>query len=135
MLHRKEYVYLISCPDEPWWTNEDPGELINEMTDTATDVTYETMVRHCEGLIDWALSKGYDRRRDQGLTLKDDSYVTFNRGLYDEMRCYFVQWSGIEFIWVHKMDLREHNIEAPIPPWQVEEAPRQPGTWWAKEPW
>jgi hypothetical protein len=131
----KEYVYLISCPDKPWWTDEQPGELIDELCEAATDVSYETLVRHCEGLVDWALSKGYERSKTQGLTLKDDWAVSFHRSIYDGMRCYYVQWSGIEFIWVHELDLRERNIESPLPPWVVEEEAPRIGFLSMKEPW
>ena len=131
----KRYVYLISCPDEPWWTDERQGELINQMTDEAVEVSYSTMLRHCRGMLEWAVSKGYDRTRAQGLTLKDDPYVTFNRGYYDGMRCYFLQWSGMEFVWVHEDDLRAAGIAAPASPWDLPPAPRALRVWHSKEPW
>jgi hypothetical protein len=136
LAHRKEYVYLISCPDRPWWTNRDPGEMIDEMVETATEVSYETMLRHCVGLVEWSLSVGYDRTRHQGLTLKADPHVTFNRSHYDGIRCYFLQWSGMEFVWVHELDLQDRGIEVGTPPWLTElEQPLGPRTWRTTEPW
>jgi hypothetical protein len=136
LMHRKEYVYLLSCPDRPWWTDRDAGEMIDEMVDAATEVAYATMLRNCVGLVEWSLSVGYDRTKQQGLTLKADPYVTFNRGHYDGMRCYFVQWSGMEFVWVHEMDLRERGIEVGTPGWLMEpEEHRGPHIWRTKEPW
>jgi hypothetical protein len=121
----KQYHYLLSCPDRPWWTNEDPGHLIQEMADQAVDVSYERMLRNCVGLVEWALGKGYDRSRTQGLTLKDDWHVGFYQSVYDGMRCYFVRWSGMEFIWVHEDDLAARGLAVAEEP-----EPAVPTAWW-----
>lgn len=74
------------------------AEWIDEMTERAVDVTYRTVLRHCEGLLEWAQSVGYVVRGD-GLKLKDDWHVGFHKSVYRGKPCYYVQWSGIEHIW------------------------------------
>ena len=87
-----KYRYEICCVDST-------GELIDAMKDDAQDVTYRTFRAHCEGVDEWAKSKGYDRRSNQGLTLKADWAVSYHKGIYDGRPCYFLCWSGIEYIW------------------------------------
>ncbi len=118
-----DYVYLLACPDTPWWPIEDgPGELINELQEGAVPVKYQTLRRHCAGLADWLLWKGVVSDRHGMVKALERSYfVSFKKGLYDGMPCYFVDWSGIEFIWVHEDVLEERGIEPPVPPWEVEQ--------------
>jgi len=63
------------------------------------EITYGTMLRHCQGLLTWAKAHGYDLRKDQGLTLRLDCHVTFHKSHFEGRPCYYLQWSGIEFIW------------------------------------
>lgn len=69
------------------------------MCDAAVDVTYRTVLKHCEGLLDWAKGIGYEVY-GPGLKLKDDWHVGFHKSTYNGKPCYYVQWSGIEHIWV-----------------------------------
>lgn len=86
------FQYEMSCI-------EADGDAINKMKEDAEKVSYRNFLSHCEGVIDWALSKGYDRNKRQGLTLKDDWHVGYYRSTYQGRPCYFLCWSGIEFIW------------------------------------
>jgi len=119
----KDYVYTIACPDAPWWkTSKSPGESINDMQEIATQVNYETMRRHCEGLGTWLLWKGVvTDRHGMVEALKRSYFVSFNKSFYDGIPCYFVDWSGIEFIWMAQWKLDEDGIEARVPPWEVEQ--------------
>jgi hypothetical protein len=92
---RKDYHFETTCVAST-------GELINEMTEQATEVTYETMSKHCEGFLDVAYELGYERssRQGHGLTLKRDWAVSYWKSFYDGLPCYYFVWSHIEHIWV-----------------------------------
>lgn len=95
----KDYVYLTCCVDI-----EEPQEVdsLRCMVELSTGVTYQTVQRHCQGLAEWAISKGYGNPR--GLTLKKDWAVSYHKSTFLKMPCYYVRWSAIEFIWVRKGD-------------------------------
>jgi hypothetical protein len=88
----KPYTFETNC------VNSD-GESIQEMVDAATETTYETMVRNCEGLLEWAVGQGYERRSNKGLTLKNDWHVAYHRSTFRGKPCYFLVWSAIEYVW------------------------------------
>jgi len=119
---QKRYVYLLACPDMPWWPiDTHPGNLINELQENSVFVKYSTMRRHCEGLVDWLLWKGVvTSTHGMVQAFEQASWIAFKKGVYDGMPCYFVDWSGIEFIWVLDSALEDRDIEAPTPPWDVE---------------
>jgi hypothetical protein len=122
----KDYVYMIACPDMPWWPmNKSAGEQINDMVEVSVPVTYETMRRHCEGLADWLLWKGVVTDR-YGMVprLKASPWVSFRKSWYDGIPCYYVDWSGIEFIWMDRWALESNGVEIPIPPWERGVDPR-----------
>jgi len=92
----RDYSYLTSCV-------ESTGQLINEMRDDdlRREVTYETMLKHCD-LLDWSLEHGYELRTSSGhgLTLKNDWSVSYYKSFYCGVPCYFLVWSAIEYIWI-----------------------------------
>ena len=73
------------------------AELIGAMRDSPHDrvLTYSEFRGAVEGLNTWAWRHGYDK----DLKLKNDWAVSFHESVYDGLRCYYLQWSGIEFIW------------------------------------
>lgn len=79
------------------------GDDINEMRDDdrMLDVTYETMLRNCRGLLEWAQDHGYELRENigSGLTLRNDWSVGYHKSFYQGRRCYYLVWSAIEWIW------------------------------------
>lgn len=95
MTPRKRYQYHTNCVSST-------AEAIDDMTENARGVTYETVRKHCEGLRQWAESLGYSpaSNRGCGLTLKDDYAVSFHKSRYEGKPCYYVRWSAIEYIWV-----------------------------------
>jgi hypothetical protein len=122
----KSYVYMLACPDPPWWPiSESPGELINDMVEVSVPVTYETMRHHCEGLVDWLLWKGVVTDR-YGMVprLKASDWVSFQKSWYDSIPCYYVDWSGIEFIWLERLTLEANGIPIRVPPWERGVDPR-----------
>lgn len=89
------FRYETCCVDSTY-------ELISDLKDGAEDVDFSELLEHCEGVQDWAASKGYEGLRtgdSEGLCLEDDWSVSFCRGTYDGRPCYFIVWSGIEYIW------------------------------------
>jgi len=92
---RKRYQYRTSCVSST-------ATAIHDMVDNARDVTYETVRKHCDGLLAWAESLGYSTasNRGCGLTLKNDYAVSFHKSKYKGKPCYYVRWSAIEYIWV-----------------------------------
>ena len=87
----KQFNYVTCCVDSD-------GESINGLVDAATVVTYRTMMLNCNGLLPWAKAHGY-AKRGPGLTLRADWAVTFHKSKYRGKPCYYLQWSGIEYIW------------------------------------
>jgi len=112
---------MIACPDMPWWPmSKRAGEQIQDMVDVSKRVTYETMRKHCEGLVDWLLWKGVvTERRGMVQALKESDWITFNKSNYDGIPCYYVDWSGIEFIWMQREFLEDEGIEIREPPWEM----------------
>lgn len=95
----KRFRYATSCV-------ESNGDAINEMRHHSAmqNVSYRTMLKHCDGLLDWAEEHGYDLWRNaadsHGLTLRDDWAVSYHKSFFENRRCYYLVWSGIEHIWV-----------------------------------
>jgi len=87
------YHYHTNCVNST-------AKLIDDMTDDAIDITYRTMFKHCPGLLDWAVGVGYERDSRRGLTLKNDYCVSYHRSNYGGLRCYYVCWSAIEYIFI-----------------------------------
>lgn len=92
----KPYVYLTCCVDST-------ADKITDMVNAAVDVTYNTFRRRCDPQTCDVL-RHYERDSRKGLTLKNDSMVTYHASYYAGVPCYFVQHSRIEFIWVRRED-------------------------------
>jgi len=73
------------------------AELIDEMCDQAEDVEWGEILENCAEVEDWVASLG---PYDEWFHITDDDHVSFHKSRYDGQDCYYVQWSGIEFIWV-----------------------------------
>jgi len=103
-----EFHYQTCCV-------ESDAESINALCDAAEDVSYEELVANCVGVDEWAVTKGYDIDREQGLVLEDDWHVSFCKSTYQGEPCYYIQWSRIEYIWLR---------QAPVAGWGYGSAPR-----------
>lgn len=89
------YKYLTCCVESDY-------ESISRMTDSAEQIDFDTFVAECSGVANWAASKGYEglRKEDSdGLTLEEDWHLSYWESEYQEEHCFFLQWSGIEYIW------------------------------------
>jgi hypothetical protein len=93
----KRFYYEAACPDL-----YDRVEALEAMTETAVESSYDQMVRHCAGLLDWAVDHSYERHPNHGLTLKDDWHVAYYRSTFEGRKCYYLVYSAMEFIWCEK---------------------------------
>ena len=80
---------------------ESTAELIDALTDdeVAVEISHDEFATAVEGLDEWATSKGYELDPEDGLTLVADWHVSYHRSVYDGRPCFYLRWSGIEFIW------------------------------------
>ena len=90
----KPYTFYTNCIHAD-------GDSIYEMRTQAVEVSYRTMLARCEGVVDLSVSLGYERRRNQGsgITLKNDWHVGYYKSAYQGKPCYYLTYSGIEYIW------------------------------------
>lgn len=90
----KTYTFETTCI-------EARGKDILAMRDSATKVTYRTMLKHCVDMLHVAQRLGYIVR-GQDLKLKDDWCVSYHRSKYRGKPCYYFVWSGIEHIFTRR---------------------------------
>jgi hypothetical protein len=88
----KEYHYNTNCVNSN-------GRDIQRMTDNSVAVTYDTFLKHCEGVQEVAAQLGYAGHPRAGLTLKQDWHVGYYRSTFRGKPCYYMVWSAIEYIW------------------------------------
>jgi hypothetical protein len=93
----KSHVYLTCCVDST-------AAKVNEMTEAAVEVTYDTFARHCDPR-ECGVFAFYERDARNGLTLKNDSMVSYHRSTYNGVPCYYVCHSCIEYVWVPRGDV------------------------------
>ena len=75
------------------------ADAVNNMTDKAVQVSLNTMRRRCAKINEWAKNYGYAIGRENGLHLKNDWHVRYYRSVYEGKTCYYIDWSGYQFIW------------------------------------
>jgi len=91
---KKTYEYKTCCVNAS-------GRDIENMVDSAIEITYNTFRKHVPSIIIFARENGYATgRHKKGLRLKDDYAVSFHRGKYRGKRCYYIRHSAIEYIYV-----------------------------------
>jgi len=93
---QKPYVYETCC------VRCESAEDLHDMVEAAKDSTYQTVLRNCSGLLEWATSLGYEKSSKQGLTLKNDQYVGYSKSVFRGKACFYVYHSHIEYIWVKR---------------------------------
>jgi hypothetical protein len=78
------------------------GDAIREMIERSTQISYRTFRRYVS-IKEVSEMLGYRRageRHYRGrLTLNKDWAASYYKGEYLGQPCYFVRWSGIEYIW------------------------------------
>lgn len=83
----KPFVYYTCCVDCG------NGEAINNMTDTALDITEKTFFKYVSRSEVQAML-GYNRE----FPISKDWHVSYHKGVYKDIPCYYLVWSGIEYI-------------------------------------
>lgn len=75
---------------------------LHAMMDAAIDITFKTFAKHC----DWralAQQLGYAVGPAKGLLhIKDDYTVHFKRSKWKGKRCYYIDWSRIEHVFLEQ---------------------------------
>ena len=91
---RRKAEYLTCCVNST-------AKLIDDMTDQAREITYRTARRNIsrKAFTDFEKWMTYDTGGERGgLRLKDDWHVTYHKSRYKGIPCYYIQHSGIEYI-------------------------------------
>ncbi len=90
----RKYQYLTNC-------TASTAELIEDMVEEAIEITWRTFrdrvylaeLKDLFPVYDWT---------GPGLHIKDDYAVSFYRSMYAGVRCYFVDYSRIEYIFTYR---------------------------------
>jgi hypothetical protein len=98
-----DHVYKCNCT-----TYGVKGIDINKMKDMSRSVTYETMKKHCDidGILEKCFPGIYAKRKNDGLTIKNDWHIRYSKSYYKGQPCYYFTHSGIEYIFVRRGDER-----------------------------
>jgi len=91
----RPYKYLTNGTEEK-------AVHIHEMQDhdALRKVTYETMRRNCEGLVEYGIRYLYYKQR--GDTMRKDEWNGYYKSFFRGRPCYFLEWRGVTYIWVQK---------------------------------
>ena len=88
------YQYETNCVNST-------AKLINDMLDVGKEINHRTFFKY----VDWKYVSsmlGYALHPKQGLMLSQDCLVTYGKSVYNGRKCYYIQWSAIEYIWVER---------------------------------
>jgi len=99
----KSFRFITTCVNSTY-------ELLDVMGDHEIQITWRTFLKHVPITEVKNLFPGYSYRGETynpdtgeltiGFHIKDDIGVSFHRSVYDGVRCYYLVWSAIEFIFV-----------------------------------
>jgi hypothetical protein len=87
------YVLVTTCAGAD-------GDDIQDMIDNSIEVTYPTILHHCEGFKEWIRSMGYGRGKRRWI--QNDWSVSYHKSHYKGRPCYYVKHSAIEYVWVKR---------------------------------
>ena len=92
------YTFLTSCIG----VSQDDVPDLDKMIDDGESMTHDEfkLALGWKMLDEWAVGQQYDLDPEEGLTLAQDWHVTYQRSEWKGTPCLFLQWSGIEFIWL-----------------------------------
>jgi hypothetical protein len=76
-------------------------EDITLMTEIAIDITYKTFLKHVSFIDLSDLFPFYGTHPKQGLLMiKNDWHVSYHKSMYKGKRCYYIEHSGIDYIFI-----------------------------------
>ena len=103
----KEYTFFKDCCQFDI-TDDVMMDALHECIDNMREVTWRTFIRNVP-VSEIRCHKSFDHYRwvtavsgDTGFHLKDDWAVRFARSTFMGRRCYVIEWSAIEHIWLDK---------------------------------
>lgn len=98
MKSKKEFKYETNCISAM-------GEDINEMKSKAKEITYKNMLRYVgKPFLKLQHELGYDdplsrvSKSRKPLKMRNDWAVSYWHSIYKGIECYYLRWSGIEYI-------------------------------------
>ena len=96
MYKGRQFRYRTNC-------THSTAEAIDAMTEAEVPITWNTFLRHCpieeiRYIFNW-----YDYHGEGGLHLKDDWCASFHKSTYRGTPCYYIEHSGIEYIWTQEL--------------------------------
>jgi len=88
----KPFKFIGNCADLD-------ERLLADMIEHADEVTYDEMAENCD-LRPFEDKLAYEQDPKNGLTLKNDTHVSYWRSRYDGRPCYYHTHSSYEWVWV-----------------------------------
>ena len=79
-------------------TNPPNVDHLMSMVDDALEISRQTFILHVKQSKLNELFPDYCKRKDQGLTMRDDWHISYHRSMYNKQRCYFLVHSAIEYV-------------------------------------
>lgn len=99
----KPYVFLTSCVDAK-------GEDITHMVGLAASCTLGEVEHNCS-LSAFKEAIGYSTGfGDDRLPIEQDHHISFGRSYYKGVACYYIDHSGIEYIWVNARSWKAEKV-------------------------
>lgn len=96
-MSKQRYQYTTNCTE---MQGDDVDALIR-LKETATEITYAEFMANVDNRQVRELFPNYDwRAQPQHLTLAKDYAVHFHRGSFKRRRCYYIDHSRIEYLFV-----------------------------------
>jgi hypothetical protein len=90
----KDFHFLTRCI-------EAQADELHDMDDRAIEITYGTFMRHVDRReVEQYLPATYEQDARRGLTLKNDYAVRYYRSVFRGKRCYGIDHSSIDHIFV-----------------------------------
>lgn len=104
-------IYKIAQAYFQYWTNcvSSTAEQIDAMLDHPSnrEISYNTFLRYVgkDQLAEIFPYYNWGSNRNNGLKLKDDYHVSYNKSVYDNMECVYMVHSAIEYVFVSGKEL------------------------------
>ena len=82
--------------------------VLSDMADQSVRVSRRCFMSHVnrESLREVGQACGYQDHHTLGMTMASDWHVSYERGKFGKMWCYFFVWSGIEFLFLEPGDVQ-----------------------------
>lgn len=102
---KNQFVYIGCCMDFTAETMDELDEANDEKWPGDEDAV-ELMRKHCAGFDKWCETMGYVLDPSEGLTIANDSTLSYGKSYFRGVPCYWVDHSRIEYIWADREYLK-----------------------------